>query len=91
MIKIVMDFIKKAVAKRDRALGTEIYESIRMFEMFSKYVLRKKKKIMIHPISEQLVMKFTMMLTVTIMDDPSILGPPDEALKAYKYLQSHCV
>ena len=36
MIRIVMEFIKKAVAKRDRALGTEIYKSIRRFEMFSK-------------------------------------------------------
>ena len=36
MIKIVMEFIKKAVAKRDRTLGTEIYKSIRRFEMFSK-------------------------------------------------------
>merc|ERR1712081_87812 len=36
MIKIVMEFIKKAGAKRDRILGTEFYKSIRRFEMFSK-------------------------------------------------------
>ena len=36
MIRIVMEFIKRAVAKRDRALGTNVYKSIRRFEMFSR-------------------------------------------------------
>ena len=36
MIRIVMEFIKKFVAKRDRVLGTYVYKYIRRFEMFSK-------------------------------------------------------
>ena len=36
MIRIVMEFIKRSVAKRALALGTNVYKLILRFEMFSR-------------------------------------------------------